>query len=73
MKEFVELQKTKVDSNNSWSINIADVNTSTYDLSVKNPHKKDETVLRSPKEIIEEMKALDKESAALLKTIEGLL
>jgi len=73
LKEFIELQKTKVDSDNSWSINIADVNTSTYDLSVKNPHKKDETVLRSPKEIIEEMKTLDKESAELLKAIEGLL
>lgn len=73
LAEFVELQKTKTDSDNSWSINIADVDTNTYDLSVKNPHKKDETILRSPKEIIEEMKALDKESAELLKTIEGLL
>jgi type I restriction enzyme M protein len=73
LKEFVELQKTKANSDNSWSINIVDVDTNTYDISVKNPHKKDEAVLRSPKEIIEEMKALDKESAELLKTIEGLL
>jgi type I restriction enzyme M protein len=73
LEEFVKLQKTKADSDNSWSINVADVDTTTYDLSVKNPHKKDETVLRSPKEIIAEMKALDKESAELLKAIEGLL
>lgn len=73
LEEFVTLQKTKADSENSWSINIADVDTSTYDLSVKNPHKKDETILRSPKEIIEEIKALDKESAELIKSIEGLL
>jgi len=73
LEEFVALQKTKADSDNSWSINIADVDKSTYDLSVKNPHKKDEAVLRSPKEIIEEIKALDKESAELIKSIEGLL
>lgn len=73
LEEFVALQKTKADSANSWSINIANVDTTTHDLSVKNPHKKDDAVLRSPKEIIEEMKALDKESAELLKVIEELL
>lgn len=57
----------------TWSINVADVNTTTYDLSVKNPYKKDETVLRSPKEILMEMKALDKESAEIMKTIEELV
>jgi len=73
LEEFVKLQKTKADSDNSWSINIKNVDAKTYDLSVKNPHKKDETVLRSPKEILKEMKALDKESADIMKTIEGLL
>ena len=35
--EFIELQKTKADSDNSWSVSIADVDTGTYDLSIKNP------------------------------------
>src|ERR1700733_14410013 len=69
LAEFVALQKTKADSENSWSINISDVDTATYDLSVKNPHKKAETLLRSPKEILMEMQALDKESAEIIKTI----
>lgn len=73
LEEFVSLQKTKVNSENSWTINVADIDKTTYDLSVKNPHKKDEAVLRTPEEIIKEMKALDKESAELLKTIAGLL
>jgi len=30
--EFVELQKTKADSENSWSVNVADVDTNTCDL-----------------------------------------
>ena len=73
LAEFVELQKTKADSENSWTVNIADVDMNTFDLSVKNPHKKDETVLRSPLEILDEMKALDEESAEILETIRGLV
>ncbi|NNM59051.1 MAG: N-6 DNA methylase [Legionellales bacterium] len=73
LEEFVALQKTKANSENSWTIDVADIDLTTCDLFVKNPHKKDETVLRSPEEIIKEMKALDKESAEILKVIEGLL
>lgn len=73
LAEFIALQKSKADSENSWSINVADIDTSTYDLSVKNPHKKDETVLRSPQEILKEMQELDKESEEIMKVIEALL
>ena len=73
LAEFVELQKTKADSENSWSINVTDIDTTTYDLSVKNPHKKNETALRTPQEILKEMQELDKESAEIMKVIEGLL
>ena len=71
--EFVELQKTKADSENSWMVNIADVDTATYDLSVKNPHKKDESRVRSPAEILNEMSSLDKESAKILESIRALI
>src|SRR5690554_5828599 len=73
LAEFVELQKTKADSENSWSVNIADVDKATYDLSVKNSHKKDETVLRDPQEIMDEIQALDEESAEILNAIRGLV
>lgn len=73
LAEFVKLQKKKKDSQNSWSVKMADVDTTTFDLSVKNPHKKDETVLREPKEILNEMKTLDKENAEILKTIRRLV
>jgi type I restriction enzyme M protein len=69
LADFVELQKTFADSENSWSVDVADVNKTTYDLSVKNPHKKDETGLREPQEILDEMKALDAESAEILDSI----
>jgi len=55
LAEFLELQKTKADSENSWSIDIKNVDQKTFDLSVKNPTKKDEVTLRQPKKILEEI------------------
>jgi len=69
LADFVTLQKTKTNSDNSWSVDVANVDQTTFDLSVKNPNKGGEAVLRSPKAIIEEMGKLDKESACILKNI----
>ena len=73
LAEFIKLQKTKADSDNSWIVNIADVNTKTYDLSVKNPNKKEEAPLREPKEILNEITTLDEESTDILKSIMELI
>jgi len=73
LEEFIRLQKIKIDSENSWTVNMADVDPKTWDLSAKNPHKKDETALRSPQEILKEMKKLNKESAEIMEIIERLL
>jgi type I restriction enzyme M protein len=40
LAEFVELQKTHADSPKSWSIVRADINETTFDLSVKNPKRR---------------------------------
>lgn len=69
LEEFVKLQKTKAESENSWTIKLADVNKETYELSVKNPNKKEEASLRQPEEILEEMKTLDEETAEILNSI----
>lgn len=71
--EFIKLQKTKADSKNSWSVNVTNVDKTTFDLSVKNPHKKDETISRSPAEILDKMEALDEEGAEILKTVRETL
>lgn len=73
LAEFIELQKTFADSPKSWSTYVTDVDTSTYDLSVKNPNKSDEVVHRSPSEILEEIAILDADSAEILASIRGLL
>ena len=61
------------DSENSWSVNLSDVDTETLDLSVKNPNKKDETVYREPKEILAEIEQLDKEGARIIEKIRELV
>ena len=73
LAEFVELQKTIADSENSWTVNVKDIDQSTFDLSVKNPNKKEVVQLRSPRDILEEMKALDEESAEILASIKSLV
>ncbi len=73
LAEFVELQKTFADSENSWTVNVKDIDQSTFDLSVKNPNKKEEAALRAPQEILSAMKELDKESAEILNSILELI
>ena len=73
LAEFVKLQATFADSAKSWSLDVADVDTTTYDLSVKNPNGGDEVTLRSPAEILDEIALLDAESAEVLANIRGLL
>ncbi len=73
LTDFIKLQKTKADSPNSWTVKLADIDTKTFDLSAKNPNKKEEAALRQPQEILKEMKALDKESETILHSILELL
>ncbi len=73
LAEFVELQKSFAESEQSWTVNAADVDQESYDLSVKNPNAPEEAPLRSPEEILDEIKALDAESAEVLAGIRGML
>jgi type I restriction enzyme M protein len=73
LAEFVELQKTFAESENSWSIDVKNVDTKFYDLSCKNPNKKDEILLRSPEEILSEIEMLDEETNDILNQIRELI
>lgn len=73
LADFVELQKTKAESENSWTIQIKDIDQTTFDLSAKNPNTPEEAPLRKPEEILEEMRALNHESESVLSSIEGLI
>ena len=73
LAEFVELQKTKPETEYSWSLNISNVPTDTWDLSAKNPNTPEEAPLRSPVEILDEMEMLDEESQLLMQSIRELV
>jgi len=73
LAEFVKLQKTKAESENSWIIKVNDLDQTTFEISARNPNKVEELTFREPKDIINEMKALDKENNEILNSILKLL
>jgi type I restriction enzyme M protein len=73
LAEFVKLQKTFADSPKSWSVAAKTIDKETFDLSVKNPNGGEEIAHRSPKVIMDEIAALDAESAEVLSNIKALL
>jgi type I restriction enzyme M protein len=73
LSEFVELQKTQTEGENSWTVNIAKLDQATFDLSAKNPNTPEEAPLRSPEEILKNMVELDQESTKVLAIIKEML
>ena len=73
LAEFVALQSTFADSAKSWSMDVAGISATTFDLSVKNPTGGEVVAHRSPQDIMDEIAALDAEAAEVLATIRELL
>jgi len=73
LAEFNELQGNLAETEKSWSVDIADVDPESFDLSVKNPNEPEAEALRAPEEIIADMQARDSETAEILENIRGLL
>ena len=79
LSEFVTLQSTFADSPKSWSVDTFALSSERsravegYDLSVKNPNGVEEVAHRSPQAIMQEIAALDAESAEVLAKIKALL
>ncbi|HSY65037.1 MAG TPA: N-6 DNA methylase [Terriglobales bacterium] len=73
LAEFVKLQKNFADSPKSWSVDAKSIDKTSFDLSVENPNGIDEIAHRTPQEIMDEIAALDAESAEVLANIKALL
>ena len=73
LAEFVTLQRTFADSPKSWRVDAKALDPVAFDLSVKNPNGGVEIAHRSPSVIIEEIAALDSESAEVLENIRALI
>lgn len=68
LAEFIELQKTKADSENSWTIDVDSLGED-YDLSVKNPNKIEEKDERTPSEIYNSLSELNAQAKSILDDI----
>jgi type I restriction enzyme M protein len=71
--DFIAQQKSFADSIQSWSVEVSAIDAATCDLSVKNPNGGEELAPRTPQDILDEIAALDAESAEILATIRGLV
>jgi len=70
---FIEAQKTFATTAQSWSVDAATINPSTFDLSAKNPSGGEVLAHRSPQDIMDDIAALDLEAANVLASIRALL
>ena len=73
LEDFITLQKTKAESENSWNLRLSDVDQTTFDLSAKNPNTPEEAPLRQPNEILEAIAFLDKETADVMNDLKLLI
>ena len=73
LREFFALQRKKPETPKSWSLAAKDIDGETYDLSVANPNEPEAAAHKTPEDILEEIAALDVESAAILDGIRNFL
>ena len=67
LDEFINLKKD-TQSENTWTLDIKEIDQKTFDLGVINPHIQEE-VLPEPSEILKEIEQLEKDSAKLLNEL----
>ena len=68
LADFLTLQKTKKDSENSWTIDVSSLNED-CDLSVKNPHKVEEVDERTPEEVYDNLRSLGHQANDILDSL----
>lgn len=79
LAEFIALQASRASADEgpvtkkSWNVDVRSLSPVEADLSVKNPDGGEAVVHRSPQDIIDEIAALDAESAEVLGNIRALL
>jgi type I restriction enzyme M protein len=73
LAEFVEIAKKKELSDNSWLLDLAEINKDTWELTVNNPNIVEEVDNRTPQEIIKEIEELDNQVGKTLAEIKRLM
>ena len=70
-KEFLDVWKDRIITENSWIVNINDIKD--FDISAKNPNRDDSVEHKSPIELVENIKLNNKEINDLMDEIEEIL
>jgi type I restriction enzyme M protein len=73
LAEFVAFQQSRKQSELSWLVDVAEVDTETFNLGVRNPNRKLEKDHREPSEILDEFIALDEASTEILGRLKRML
>jgi type I restriction enzyme M protein len=73
LAEFVDIAKQQQLGENSWVVNVADINKETWELTVTNPNRVVAVDNRTPQEIIAEIELLDAQAAEALQAAKELL
>ncbi len=73
LQNFVDLVAKQGESENSWVLDISDINKDTWDLSVVNPNRKEEVDGRTPQQILDEIEDLDAQAADAIAAIKELM
>lgn len=73
LANFVELMPKQAETENSWSVEVKNIDKTTWDLTATNPNGKDTTDKRTPKEILAEIERLDLEASKAIASIKELM
>jgi type I restriction enzyme M protein len=73
LEEFIALQRQLADSSRSWTVDMSDVDTTTYLVPSKNPSKPQVSELRTAQQILDEMALLDADASAAMARIRASL
>lgn len=69
LEDFKDKQSTLVDSLNSWSVSVTDLDQVNFDLSVNNPHKLPHEPTRKSEEIVKELELVSSKFSSRLNKI----
>lgn len=67
--DFLAKYKMRETSKNSWIVEVTSLDQNSLDLGVKNPHEPEVKELKTPEEVLEDIKSIDHE---IKKILEGL-
>jgi type I restriction enzyme M protein len=69
LAEFLEFHKTLGDSPRSWSVDVADVDTATYNLALRNPSERPEVPHRSADDLMNAIVTMAKELTGVVDSV----